>query len=139
MDGIKCSITVQSNQTLEGQKDSNTEVYIGQYYDRLEKRYLSYKRPSEEGEVSVLINFGEASMTLTQQGAVHSKMQFVPGQVTYNDYNTPAGKLSLPVETKSYSMVQKDDFIEIKLLYHILMGQGDGIRTDMIIYAKIVD
>lgn len=138
MDGIKCSITVQSNQTLGGEHDSSTEVYEGQYFDRLEKRYLSYKRASQEGEISALINFGERSMTYTQQGGVHSKMEFIPGQITYNDYGTPAGNITLCVKTESYSMVQKDDFIEIKILYNILTGNDDGIKTDMTIFAKIL-
>ena len=136
MAGIPCSVTLKSAQTMGKEAETTTEVYSGNYMDRLEKRYLSYKRVTAEGETAVLINFTQDFMSLTQQGQISSHMEFKPGEKTFNDYGTPAGKMTLAVFTKSFSVDQQKDYIKIVLKYDLLLGNGDPITTDMDILVK---
>lgn len=136
MAGLGCSITITSNQIMGAESDITTEVYSGSYIDRLDKRYLSYKRFSAEGETAALINFTEKQLIVTQQGAISSRMEFIPGEITYNEYGTPGGKIILQVRTDSYTLEQIDDHIEIKIIYSILTGDYEAIKTDMNIMVK---
>lgn len=136
MAGLQCKIKIRSNQTMAGQNEVTTEVYDGLYMDRLDKRFLTYKRVTEDGECNALIRFGQEEMSITQQGSIQSKLEFIPGQRTFNDYHTPAGKLVLPIFTNSYSVDQSGDSINITLNYDIFSGK-DALTTKMCISAKI--
>ena len=129
MTGINCKIKVVSRQTMGSDKEVTTEVYEGTYLDRGEKKYLSYKRHTEDGDIDCLLSYGAGRMTLSQQGGLKSKLEFVPGKKTDNMYHTPMGNLMVPVFTRGLSIYDKKDSIEIMLDYDI--ATADAIQTLM--------
>lgn len=136
MTGRKCNIKVESVQFIGHEKDSYCEDYEGIYFDRDEKKYLQYKRLSEDGESSALISFNEKEMTLTQQGDLKSKLSFRAGKKTYNEYLTPAGAITLCIYTDSYETLETDSSIDIHLRYRIVTG-ADSVVTEMRITADL--
>ncbi len=128
MTGEKCNITLSSKQALGPQTETTTEEYTGAYIDRGTKRYLSYKRQTEEGYIDCLLSYGANRLTMTQKGAVNSKMEFAPGRSTTNLYDTPAGTLELTVYTRHMIIDHTGDMIKITLDYDLIAG-GEPINT----------
>ena len=135
MTGIKCNIKVVSRQTMGDDKEVTTEEYQGTYLDRGDKKYLSYKRHTEDGDVECLLSYGSGRMTLSQQGGLKSKLEFIPGKKTDNMYHTPMGNMIVPIYTRGLSINQKTEAIEIMLDYDI--ATADAIQTIMEITVTI--
>ncbi|SFH78931.1 Uncharacterized beta-barrel protein YwiB, DUF1934 family [Pseudobutyrivibrio sp. OR37] len=135
MTGIKCEVKVVSRQKMGNEREVTEEVYQGTYLDRGDKKYLSYKRHTEDGDIDCLLSYGAGKMTLSQQGAMKSKLEFVPGKKTENMYQTPIGNMMVPVFTRGLSVHDKKDTIEIMLDYDI--ATGDAIQTLMEITVTI--
>jgi len=111
-------------------KESNEEEYEGTFAIRGEKKYLSYKRISEDGEIKCLISFDRKALTLTQKGKLNSKLELVPGQETHNIYGTSFGNLDLKIYTRHYQVIETKDSIKILIDYDI-DGGAEPIQTDM--------
>ncbi|MBQ6463898.1 MAG: DUF1934 domain-containing protein [Pseudobutyrivibrio sp.] len=137
MTGIKCEIKVVSRQKMGRETETTTEVYAGTYLDRGDKKYLSYKRHTEDGDIDCLLSYGAGKMSLSQQGGLKSKLEFIPGKKTDNLYQTPMGNMTVPVYTRGLSIHDKKDTIEIMLDYDI--ATRDAIRTLMEITVRIID
>ncbi len=132
----KCEIRVQSKQVM-GKDTEVTEVeYPGRFVDRGEKKYLSYKRSTEDGEVDCLLSYSKGVMIMSQQGGVRSKMEFIPGKTTSNPYMTPLGNMSIPVYTRGMSFETRDDVINVMIDYDI--ATGDAIQTLINITARLL-
>ena len=137
MTGIKCEIKVVSRQKMGRETEVTEEVYEGNYLDRGDKKYLSYKRHTEDGGIDCLLSYGAGKMTLSQQGGLKAKLEFIPGKKTDNLYQTPIGNMMVPVYTRGLSIHDKKDTIEIMLDYDI--ATADAIRTLMEITVRIID
>lgn len=137
MNPVKCKIVLESYQMLGNERDETKEVYEGTYMDRGEKKYLSYKRVDDGDECNVLIAFDGNGMTLSQSGALNSKLTFVEGQKTLNDYGTPAGIMQLELYTKQYKVMMLRNTIDLKLNYELVLGR-DAIRTNMHLFVEML-
>lgn len=126
----QCKIYLQSSQKMGGDNETTNQEYMGELAEREGKRYLSYQRPSEDGEISCLISFDRRSLSMTQKGALNSKLTLMPGKKTDNVYSTPMGDLNLGIFTRNYKVVETEGSIKLQLDYDILTG-GDPIRTSM--------
>ena len=130
MAGQKCVIYLQSNQVMGGEQAKNEEQYAGQFMERDNRYYISYKRITEDGEIDCLLSFDRRSLTMTQKGALHSKLELFPGKQTTNAYTTPMGTLDLQVFTHRYEVFQQKTSIKILITYDILAGT-EPIETSM--------
>ncbi len=135
MTGQSCEVKVRSKQTMGKESEITEEVYQGTYLDRGEKKYLSYKRTTEDGSVDCLLTIGAGRMTMSQTGSLKSKLEFIPGQTTKNTYSTPMGNMTIPVFTRGLSVHDKKETIDIMIDYDIAMG--DAIVTMMEITATL--
>ena len=133
----KCEIKVCSKQKMGKETETTEVVYPGKFIDRGEKKYISYKRSTEDGEVDCLLSYSKGQMAMSQQGGVRSKMEFVPGKTTSNAYMTPLGNMNLPVYTRGFSIDEKTDRIDIMVDYDI--ATGDAIETKINITAKFLE
>ncbi|SHJ32590.1 DUF1934 domain-containing protein [Pseudobutyrivibrio xylanivorans] len=130
MEKKHCKIHLQSRQKMGPDDETTSQEYIGEMVEREEKRYLSYQRNSEDGDISCLISFDRRSLSLTQKGALNSKLQLFPGKQTENIYSTPMGDLNLPIFTRNYQVLELGNKIKLVLDYDIITG-GEPIRTSM--------
>ncbi|SDB23473.1 Uncharacterized beta-barrel protein YwiB, DUF1934 family [Pseudobutyrivibrio sp. YE44] len=130
MAGQKCVIYLRSTQKMGGEQESTEEQYAGVLMDREDKRYISYKRVTEDGDIDCLISFDRRSLSMSQKGALRSKLELFPGKKTVNAYSTPVGTLDLEVFTKRYDVMQQSTSIKILIDYDILAG-GEPIKTSM--------
>lgn len=130
MEKNQCKIHLQSRQKMGTDEEKTDNEYLGEMAERNDRRYLSYQRGSEDGEISCLISFDRRSLTITQKGATNSKLELFPGKRTENKYSTPIGDLNLGIFTRRYDVVELQDEIRINISYDILTG-GDPISTDM--------
>lgn len=136
MTGTKCNIELCSKQRMGNETETTQESYEGSFIDRGSKRYLSYKRSLPEGQVDCLISFGGNRLTMTQQGEIHSKLEFAPGCRTNNAYATPIGVMNLTVYTKRLVIEQKNDVINLLIDYDLEAG-GEPINTVITITAQL--
>jgi uncharacterized beta-barrel protein YwiB (DUF1934 family) len=111
-------------------KEETTEKYEGSFMDRGGKKYISYKRKTEDGEVDCLISYDRKGLTLTQKGALKSKLELILGQKTNNEYSTPMGALNLPIFTRRFDLRETASSAVLVIDYDIVAG-GDPIITKM--------
>ena len=130
MAGIDCKIKLHSKQQMGADQEITEETYSGSYIDRGDKKYISYKRQSEEGEIDCLISFNHRSMTMNQKGALNSKLLLEPGKKTDNAYSTPVGTLSLQIFTRHYQVVESKNEVKLIIDYDIVTGT-EPISTSM--------
>ena len=138
MAGKNCIINLESKQKIGGDQETIKEGYCGIIMERDDAYYLSYKRNLEDGEVACLLTFDRHSFTMSQKGALRSKLELHPGEKTTNEYSTPVGALDLQVYTRRYDVVEQEDYIKVIIDYDILTG-ADPIETSMdieIIYLE---
>mgnify|MGYP002627572054 CR=1 FL=1 len=135
MTGTKCDIYLRSKQKMSGELDVTEESYSASYINRNGKRYISYKRNVEDGEINCLISFDRKSLTMTQKGALNSKLELIPGKKTVNKYVTVVGALSLQLYTRHYQLVETKDSLKISLDYDIIT-EPDSIETSIEIIIK---
>ena len=136
MTGIKCEIYLRSKQQMGKQVETSEERYEGTFIDRGDKRYLSYKRKIEDGQVDCMISFVGNRLTMTQKGHIHSKLEFSPGSRTNNTYSTPMGNMNLTVFTNRLVIEQKDKTIKLHMDYDLEVG-GEPINTVIDITAEL--
>ncbi|MCR5196239.1 MAG: DUF1934 domain-containing protein [Pseudobutyrivibrio sp.] len=130
MAGNKCTINLLSKQKMGGEQEQNQESYSGSFMDREGKRFLSYKRITEDGQIDCLIAFDRKSLTMTQKGVLNSKLELIPGTKTRNVYGTPMGDLSIQIYTRHYQVIETQMTIKILLDYDIVTG-AEPIETSM--------
>ncbi len=135
MPGTKCTISLDSRQRMNGDTENTKEQYEGTFVERESKKYLSYKRKTEDGNVDCLISFNRRSITITQKGQLNSKLELIPGKKTINVYNTPMGALNLQVFTRRYEVIEQKDILKISIEYDIITG-ADAIQTSMNLEIK---
>ncbi len=135
MAGNSCKITLRSTQKMGGDKEVSEESYLGSFMDRGGKKYLTYRRTTEDGVIECLMAFDRKSFSMTQKGALNSKIELVPGKKTLNKYTTPLGNLSLEIFTRHYQVIEEGNNIAIGIEYDIVTG-ADAIQTSMEINVK---
>ena len=126
----QCKIHLQSRQKMGADDETTNQEYLGEMAQSADRRYLSYQRSCEDGEISCMISFDRRSLSMTQKGALNSKLELFPGKQTQNIYSTPMGDLNLAIFTRNYQMVEAGNTIKLVLDYDIITG-GDPIRTSM--------
>ncbi len=130
MAGNKCTIHLKSRQKMGDETEQNQESYQGSFMDREGRRFLTYKRNTEDGEIDCLISFDRKNLTMTQRGALNSKLELIPGKQTVNRYGTSMGDLSIQIYTRHYQVIEMKDNIKILLDYDIVTG-SEPIETSM--------
>lgn len=135
MAGIECEVFLESRQKMNGETENSKENYTGNLIERETKKYLSYKRKTEDGEIDCLLSFNRKGITISQKGQLNSKLELIPGQKTVNAYATPMGTLNLEVYTRRFELVESEGSIKIVIDYDIVLG-GDAIQTNMDIRVK---
>ena len=126
----QCKIHLQSRQKMGADDETTNQEYMGEMAESNDRRYLSYQRSCEDGEISCMISFDRRSLSMTQKGALNSRLELFPGKQTQNIYSTPMGDLNLAIFTRNYQMVEAGNTIKLVLDYDIITG-GDPIRTSM--------
>ena len=135
MAGEKCKINLYSTQKMGGEQEQIMDQYQGSFIERENRRYLSYTRHSEDGEIDCLISFDRRSISMTQKGALRSKLELMPGKQTNNEYNTPFGLITLQVFTRRYEMIEQKNSFKLIIDYDIITGP-DPIQTQMEIVVQ---
>lgn len=137
MEKKNCIIHLNAIQKMGSDVEKTNHEYIGELAEKEDKRYLTYKRGSEEGDISCLLTFDRRSMSLTQRGAMNSKMNVFPGKKTEYIYSTPMGNLNLSIFTREYQVSDFENKIKLVIGYDLITG-GEAIRISMNIEIEYV-
>jgi uncharacterized beta-barrel protein YwiB (DUF1934 family) len=95
-------INLQTSIVQEGEKQTFTFNETGNLVTISDNLYLRFKEHQKHREVaSVTIKFTDGEIQLTRQDQVghHSRLVFIPGQITHTVYQTPYGPINLQVKT----------------------------------------
>ncbi len=86
--------------------------------------YLSYDEEDDGRLSKCRIKATQDSVELTKQGHITTRLVFTPGEVFEALYTTPYGDLDMKMLTKSLSIREEDDVLNIELIYELgLNGQ----------------
>ncbi len=97
---------------------------VGTYMQREGVWYLSYDEEDEGRLSKCRIKATREYVELTKQGHITTRLVFTPGEVFEALYATPYGDLDMKLLTKSLTVHEDDDCLDIKLIYELgLNGQ----------------
>lgn len=130
MAGQKCKVNLTSIQKMGGEQEHIMDQYTGTFMERDNRRYVSYSRNSEDGQIDCLISFDRRGLSMSQKGALRSKLELMPGKQTSNEYNTPFGMINLQVFTRRYEVVEQHNGLKLIIDYDIITGPNP-IETKM--------
>ena len=84
---------------------------------------ISYYELDENGTATDnLLFLSESEMRLNKSGSIAGQFLFTPYTKTVDGYLTPFGKLVFGVETESYHLDAKEDFLDAQLKYRLYTG-----------------
>lgn len=137
MAGVKCQVVVESRQKMGEDTNVSVETCDGLFMERSGSKYISYKRKTEDGEVTALITLSFNEMSISQKGSLNTSLRFVPKERTSNEYGTPQGIINIDIFTKNYQVFHLKESLKIQLEYDLITG-FDPITTDMVITVKML-
>ena len=84
---------------------------------------ISYYELDENGTATAnLLFLSESEMRLNKSGSIAGQFLFTPYTKTVAGYLTPFGKIVFGVETESYHLDAKEDFLDAQLKYRLYTG-----------------
>lgn len=114
-------LNLTGSQIIEGEQDKIELVTVASYYKRNGKNYVLYEeRP--EGEDSIIKNtlkFHADSFEMTKKGAVNTQMVFNPERTCTTYYSTPAGPMTIGINTMTYRLLEEENYIEVLIRYEL--------------------
>ena len=109
------------------------------YYERNGSRYLMYEEQQEKEMTSKNhLRWQGGRVELTRKGSIGTYMVFEKGLRHATEYRTPYGSLLMDVCTENVVVQEKEDRIDICVIYQLEMG-GESLsdcRIDMCIRAR---
>ena len=100
--------------------------------------YISYAQQEEGQSKKVLLSICDEIISMSQVGAVSSKMVFDENKETDCKYNTMQGSIDLKVKTRVASYKTGKDFVDIFLDYSLMMA-GQVLTDNKLTIGAIVD
>lgn len=102
--------------------DVGIEV-AGQYYLKGNKHYICYEEISEEVEeiTRSIIKISKDKVEVIKKGAGATHMEFIKDCKNSTYLSTIVGKILVGIDTKSLEIVEKEDEINVKIEYGLLM------------------
>lgn len=114
-------LNLTGSQLIEGEQDSIELVTVAKYYKKNGKHYVLYEeRP--EGEESLIkdtLKFNQEFFEMTKKGAANAQMIFNPEKNYTTYYSTPAGPMSIAINTMEYRLLEEENYIEILIRYEL--------------------
>ncbi|MGN0466597.1 MAG: DUF1934 domain-containing protein [Lachnospiraceae bacterium] len=93
-------------------------ITTGNYYCKNGKHYILYdERDEQQGVTKNRIKIDKNRVEMRKQGAVTTNMIFEEGKENITYYNTGFGTLLVQVKTSSVTVLEREDFIYVKILY----------------------
>ena len=101
---------------------------------------LYYLRFSEHDEASgavtrSMIKLQPDHITVTKNGAVNSRLEFIPGREYTTLYSTAFGDFETVIKTSQIQLVPSDTGIDALILYGLSMGGQEAVRCRLTIKA----
>lgn len=121
-----------------GSEDKPIEAKLqGKYGFINGKHCISYEERPADSEL-VTKNIIKASgdqVIIIKKNGVESRLVFDQNRITSTDYHTPYGSISLSIRTKSISVKDSQDLIEINLEYSLIYDNSQ--LSDNLVNIKI--
>lgn len=94
-------------------------VTVGTYYLKNGKHYVLYEeQPEDNGPITKnVVKFYDGHFEMTKKGGNHSFLVFDEGKKTSMVYQTMVGPLQIDVMTKSLSITEQEDEIQVRVQY----------------------
>lgn len=132
----KVKITIEGSQPGVDQEVMTT-LATGDYYLKNGTRYILFEESQEGFDQTVknTIKIKENQVELTKKGLISSHMVFGEGLTYLTEYVTPYGNILLDLSTQKLEIQEREQDIEIQILYGIDMN-GEFL-SDSHIHIKI--
>lgn len=113
------SVIGVQNDMLSEDKDDIEFITKGKYYEKGQKKYITYKEASMNGEKDTLstVKIERDRVTLSRMGSNSTNMIFEVGKKHISYYATPFGSFELGITTRHIDTDFKDDSGEVKISY----------------------
>lgn len=93
-------------------------ITSGNYYFKNGKHYVLYEeRDEQQGVTKNRIKIEQNRVEMKKTGAITTNMIFEDGKENITYYNTGFGTLLVQTKTNSIEVLEREDFIHVKILY----------------------
>lgn len=129
------NVTIHLQMVIEdnGQKETSTSTYSGNYYRNNNMDVISYEEKTEDNHrIKSLITIQPEKVNIKRSGDISMNQQFRSKKVTENVYTHPYGNIHMETFTKSIFYQELDDKQDgkLKLEYQVkLNGQQERYHT----------
>lgn len=130
-----CHITMMTRQLVDNESEKSFFDYEGTFLKRGSFIYVTYTSKSEDGDTKVLIKFNNKSASVTQTGALNSRMFFDLEHDTLSPYATPVGTLNLTIHTCHYYMTYGNQY-QLDISYDLLNNGLLLSHNDLVLKIK---
>ena len=127
------SLKIDSKVTAGSQTEKTTYIYEGRMMVDEENGCvkISYKEESEDGISKNLMTIERAGIRITKVGSMDANLLFSLEEESSFCYNTPYGKMLIPVITNSMSILKERNDTD-NMVVHLTYSMPDaGTETDM--------
>jgi len=120
----KVFIEIEGRQPGSGDEPIETRLQ-GRYGLINGSHCISYEERLSDGNISKnIIKAAADRVTVSRKNGLDTRLVFAQGKITGADYHTPYGSISMSIRTKSITVVNNPDLIEISLEYSLLSGES---------------
>lgn len=131
---MKKEITV----LIEGKQTGSDEEPLiakaeGTYHYKNGNHYIRYDERLQESDevINNTIKISPMQVHITKKGALHAQMTFDTKQETSASYHTAYGDLTFGIRTRSISLLEREDRLQLKLEYS-LTSDGNPLSDSII-------
>ncbi len=103
------------------EKDTIEVTTAGRYYLKNGKHYILYDEVGESINevVKNTIIIGDTHVDVRKKGEIDTQMSFEEGKKLNSFYSSMFGQMELGIFTDRIELLEKEDFLELKLEYHL--------------------
>ena len=129
-------ISIRGMQTIEGDASDPVRIAVsGTYYYKNGCHYVFYEEEQEgfEGVTKNRVRIRADAMDIRKEGILNTHMVFERGKTNPMHYDTPFGCFLFEIDTKSFSLLETEDEISLKVVYTLQTNTQllSGCRAEM--------
>ena len=119
----KADIKITGVQMCGEESDTTVTISEGTYTVTRDGCVMEYiENVAEDMEVHNTITITSGQALIAKHGAIESKMQFIPGEMSNAEYRTPFGNIDMDIACERIDWEEEERAAEGKIVYRLYSG-----------------
>jgi uncharacterized beta-barrel protein YwiB (DUF1934 family) len=136
-EGKKVSLFTKATQEDKSGDKSEIEFFVeGTYIEKSNATYISYKETAISGMegTTTMLRITENSLSIIRFGIYNSKLEFIRGEKTFTNYQTPYGNMPMEIDTRVLDIdLRQGEKSNIHLEYSLDTGSEEALMNETMI------